>query len=283
MRELAALDNPRAAQAFADYMQTQGVACLLRKGETSVVIEVEEHSYDLALAELKSFVQNPTDEKYLSANWGRSKLGDDELAFHDRALLLLRDFVFHAGPFTLLIFALCCLVYILTISGFFRPVYESLQFFRYTSSFHSMEIWRFFSPSLLHFGVLHIVFNLLWWWQLGGLIEQNKSSAKLLLLFLAASIIPNTVQFFLEGPDFGGLSGVVYALAGYVWLTGIRNPQGGLSLPNPLMIFMVAWLVLGFFDVIGPPVANMVHFFGLAIGLAQAAWETRNRNITPVP
>ncbi|WP_434340621.1 rhomboid family intramembrane serine protease GlpG [Motilimonas cestriensis] len=283
MIELIVLDNARLAQAYVDYMQTQGVACQLRKDETSVAIDVAEDDYEAALAELRLFVQNPTADKYLKASWEVGQADNQDLGYQGGGLLILRDFLFHAGPFTLLIFALCTLVYVLTMTGFFRPVYESLQFFRHTSDFHSMEIWRFFSPSLLHFSVLHIVFNLLWWWHLGGLIEKNKGSAKLLLLFLVASIIPNSVQFFLDGPNFGGLSGVVYALAGYVWLTGVRDPKGGLGLPQPLMIFMIAWLVLGFFDVLGPPVANMVHFFGLAIGLAQAAWETRNRNITPVP
>ena len=276
MRELIVLDNARLAQAYVDYMQTQGVTCEQRKDETAIAINVSDSDYDMALAEWELFMQNPMADKYLKASWEVGKADSEDLGYQGGGILILRDFLFHAGPFTLLIFALSSVIYLLSISGFFRPVYEALQFFRHSSDFHSMEIWRFFSPSLLHFGVLHIVFNLLWWWHLGGLIEKNKGTAKLLLLFLVASIIPNTIQFFLEGPNFGGLSGVVYALAGYVWLSGVRNPKGGLGLPNPLMMFMAAWLVLGFFDVLGTPVANMVHLFGLAIGLAQAAWETRS-------
>ncbi|MCE2572390.1 rhomboid family intramembrane serine protease GlpG [Motilimonas eburnea] len=274
MIELIVLDNPRLAQAYVDYMQTQGVTCRIRRDETSVAIDVNEQDYEAALAELRLFVQNPNADKYLKASWevGQAK---DDLGYQGGGALLLRDFLFHAGPLTLVIFAASLVIYLLSISGFFRPIYQALQFFPHASSFHSMEIWRFFSPSLLHFSVLHIVFNLLWWWHLGGLIEKHKSSAKLLSLFLIASIIPNTIQFYLEGPNFGGLSGVVYALAGYVWLTGVRNPAGGLGLPNPLMIFMAAWLVLGFFDLVGPSVANMVHLFGLLIGLGQAYWETR--------
>ncbi|MEA7515223.1 hypothetical protein ONK27_26390, partial [Salmonella enterica subsp. enterica serovar Virginia] len=42
-----------------------------------------------------------------------------------------------------------------------------------------------------------------------------------------------------------GLSGVVYALMGYVWLRGERDPQSGIYLQRGLIIFALLWIVAG--------------------------------------
>lgn len=30
------------------------------------------------------------------------------------------------------------------------------------------EFWRYFTHALMHFSLMHILFNLLWWWYLGA-------------------------------------------------------------------------------------------------------------------
>ncbi|VED45788.1 Rhomboid protease glpG [Raoultella terrigena] len=35
------------------------------------------------------------------------------------------------------------------------------------------EVWRYFSHALMHFSLMHILFNLLWWWYLGGAVEKT--------------------------------------------------------------------------------------------------------------
>lgn len=34
------------------------------------------------------------------------------------------------------------------------------------------EFWRYFTHALMHFSLMHILFNLLWWWYLGGAVEN---------------------------------------------------------------------------------------------------------------
>ena len=92
----------------------------------------------------------------------------------------------------------------------------------------------------------------------------------MLLLFLVAALIPNIGQFLLSGPNFGGLSGVVYALVGYIWWTGWLAPAQGIHLPKPYVGFMLVWLVLGFFPIFGLNVANAAHVLGLMVGCGQA-------------
>lgn len=83
-------------------------------------------------------------------------------------------------------------------------------------------------------------------------------------------------QSLFSGANFGGLSGVVYALMGYVWLTGERAPERGISPPRGLMAFSVLWLIAGYFDILGLSIANAAHVSGLIIGLLMAFWDTRN-------
>jgi GlpG protein len=133
--------------------------------------------------------------------------------------------------------------------------------------------WRLITPIFLHFSLLHILFNALWWWQFGGQIEKQIGSGKLLLITLVAALIPNIAQFYASGPYFGGLSGVVYALLGYLWWTAWLRPELGLTINRSIVGVMLIWLVMGFFDVLGPPTANLAHLFGLLVGCGQAGLD----------
>lgn len=145
--------------------------------------------------------------------------------------------------------------------------------------------WRLITPIWLHFGILHLVFNCLWWWELGRRIELQQSGKKLLWLLLLTAILSNLAQAWQGINLFGGLSGVIYGLLGYIWLWDKLNKPVFL-LPEGIVIFMLAWLVLGFTDVLAMVgagnMANMAHLGGLLSGLGLALIMTmlksRNRN-----
>lgn len=139
-----------------------------------------------------------------------------------------------------------------------------------------LQIWRWVSHAFLHFSLLHILFNLMWWWYLGGQMEKRLGTSKLLVLTIVSAVFSGWGQSLFSGANFGGLSGVVYALMGYVWLTGERAPERGISLPRGLMAFSVLWLIAGYFDILGLSIANAAHVSGLIIGLLMAFWDTRN-------
>lgn len=130
----------------------------------------------------------------------------------------------------------------------------------------SGQWWRVITPAFIHFGIVHIAFNLIWWWSLGRQIETRFGSSTLMLLFLFSAIGSNVGQLIVSGSNFGGLSGVVYAVVGFVWWIGWLRPKWNLSLPNPVIGFLLVWLVLGYMDVLWVNMANTAHTVGLLSG-----------------
>ena len=164
------------------------------------------------------------------------------------------------------------------------------------------EVWRIISPIFLHFSLMHIAFNLLMTYQFGLQIEPRRGSFRLLSMVLLIAALSNLAQFW--SPDlaqycsrvfaqlwfhdstqnpleslefrghwlFGGMSGVVYGLFGYMWIKGKLDPRSGLGLPSQTVTAMLVWHVLCVVGVI-PHVANWCHGIGLVTGMALAAGE----------
>ena len=128
------------------------------------------------------------------------------------------------------------------------------------------QIWRLFTPIIIHFGIMHIAFNLLWLYQLGSAIEQRQSSQRMVVLVLIISFLSNLAQFFWSGPIFGGMSGVVYGLLGYVWAQGKFNPRSGLGLDKNITLMMLVWFIVCWLGLVGN-IANMAHTIGLVCGI----------------
>ena len=85
----------------------------------------------------------------------------------------------------------------------------------------------------LHFGLMHLAFNCIWLAMLGSKIEQQQGSIHLLLLVVACGVVSNMVQFNWSGSMyFGGMSGVIYALLGYLWVRHKLRPASHEPLPQ---------------------------------------------------
>ncbi|MGV6807343.1 MAG: rhomboid family intramembrane serine protease [bacterium] len=155
----------------------------------------------------------------------------------------------------------------------FRIVGNDLALFSAEESFRKGEYWRVLTPAILHFGVFHLVFNSLWVWELGRRIEKLIGSARFLGLVVVLAALSNIAQYEYEGPSvFGGMSGVVYGLLGYIWLRHRVAPHPLFAVPPGLIGVMVGWLLIcmtGFVDkLIGASIANAAHVGGLVAGMA---------------
>lgn len=133
------------------------------------------------------------------------------------------------------------------------------------------QYWRLITPIFLHFGWLHIAFNCLWLWELGRRCEQVLGSLNTLGLMLVIAAVSNVCQYLYGGPGlFGGLSGVVYGLLGFAWVAPLLQPRWHIQPLPAIMLFMVAWLLLGVFGAIEAvglgAIANAAHIGGLVSG-----------------
>lgn len=161
----------------------------------------------------------------------------------------------------------------------FVAVEQREQYFVFApliNTFESGEWWRLISPMFLHFGIMHIVFNLLWVWVVGGRIEMVKGAPTLLLVVLVSSLCANFFQYLMSGPAlFGGMSGVVFGLLGFAMVWSRLVPRRSMGLPAGVYFFMLGFLALGFlgvFDFLLPgTLANGAHLGGLVAGLAIGA------------
>ena len=271
MTVLHSFEHLRLAQAFSDYLNSKNIHNIIQRSEFQHQIIIKnETQLILAESELALFLANPTKSKYLSASWesGNIEANSTSLAYANSSLL--SNFKQHGGIITHSVFIICLVIYGVSALGFFNPINSIFSFF-VKQPFDYLQSWRFITPAFLHFSLLHIVFNSLWWWQLGGMVEKKQGKQRLFILFLFSAIASNLAQFFLVGPYFGGLSGVVYALVGYCWLYGLMNKGSQVHLPNSMFAFLLGWLVLGFIDILPVNVANYAHLVGLLAGLLLAA------------
>jgi len=88
-------------------------------------------------------------------------------------------------------------------------------------------------------------------------------------LFLVSGIISNLLQYCVSGPQFGGMSGVLYAMLGFIWVHKMINTDFEFSLPRYDIIMMIGWFFLCLTGWLGP-IANTAHGAGLVVGILTA-------------
>ena len=141
--------------------------------------------------------------------------------------------------------------------------------------FMDYEFWRLISPIFLHFSVAHLAFNSLWIYILGNRIEYSEGSKKLILLILFSGSLSNFAESAASGAIiFGGLSGCVYGLLGYCYIKEFIQKKFAFGMPPAIYIFMIAWLALGYLDILNffgfGKIANTAHLTGLICGISFA-------------
>jgi GlpG protein len=128
------------------------------------------------------------------------------------------------------------------------------------------EAWRLLTPMLIHFGVLHLAFNLMWLWRLGRQIEHEHGSLVMLVVVVLAEVPGSLGQYWISGPNFGGLSGVVYGAFGFVWMHARYDRRRSYALRDKDSLLVMLWFVACATGAFGP-IANVGHAGGLLAGL----------------
>jgi GlpG protein len=105
------------------------------------------------------------------------------------------------------------------------------------------EFWRLFTPAILHRDLLHILFNMLWLIFLGKQIEQRIGGIRFLIFILITGVIANVCQYLMSGPNFLGFSGVVLAMAGFIWVRKKIAPWEGYPLNATTLLFLAFFIL----------------------------------------
>jgi GlpG protein len=264
--KLVAFSKEQPARLLTIYLMNQGFRVEYQHSDNEyshsvVLLELSEQIQAKKIAE--EFVLNPNDVKYQTAAWQSGETVNLTPVKSFSAAKALYDL--KQAPFTSSILAICLVIYLLAMTGISGP-YFWLKIQPIAILIDSGQWWRLLGPALIHFSVLHIAFNMLWWWSLGKQIEITFGISSLLMLFVFSAIVSNVAQLLVSGPNFGGLSGVVYALVGCIWWLGWLKPSWGLSLPKPIIGFLLVWLVVGYLDILPVNMANTAHTVGLICG-----------------
>lgn len=177
------------------------------------------------------------------------------------------------GPLTVALIAISILVGLWSGLGKDEAVLERLYITLNDSGTHQLpevlhgEVWRLITPIFIHYGIMHIAFNLFTLFDLGTAIEKRLSTKFLLTFVLVCGVGSNYAQFWFGGPYFGGMSGVVYGLLGFVWIWSTFSPRAGFRLHKQTVLMMLIWFVACWVGFLGP-IANYAHTAGLLIGMA---------------
>ncbi len=315
MRLIGEINDANLAKKFAAYLLTQGITPKVEpEGNTWEIWVKEEDQLEQALQELDQFRKEPEHERYRDSFEKANQIARDQdrkrRKFQKNVVKISkRSSVGKRAPLTLLLIAISSLVALATNFGLSKNpdrdvVFQALSFTslgppasidirdKYAGDFDNLnvrtaslqrgEIWRLITPIFIHFGPLHLIFNMIWLFQFGHLIENRYGTFWMAVLILASAAIPNLVQSIVpasiggSSPAFfastgylmtmmGGMSGVVYGLFGFIWVKSNVDPGSGFRLPQSTVVILIAWLFLCMFVI--PNVANWAHAVGLIVGM----------------
>lgn len=130
--------------------------------------------------------------------------------------------------------------------------------------------WSLLTSAFIHEHVLHMIFNLVCLGALAGLLEQIYGHQATFAVVFFGAIISAGAEFALNGTTGTGMSGVVFAMFGWLWATHKLDPElrelftparAQLASSVLMIAILIGWL--GFW-----PTGNAAHCAGLLFGIA---------------
>lgn len=178
-----------------------------------------------------------------------------------------------------LVFAAMCLSGV----GFFKP--DGAAVLRWGSNFGPLtmggEWWRLFTAMFVHFGIVHIAFNMWALLQIGRTAERLFGSMRFLLLYVLAGLIASMTSL-LWNPEVNsaGASGAIFGILGGL-LAFVLNPRNDVPRAvmvehrNSTLVFAAYSLFYGFAHT---GIDNAAHLGGLLSGICMGALLARPLN-----
>ena len=184
---------------------------------------------------------------------------------------------FRREPATILLIILNVLVFLVSeSSGSSQDVMHMLDLgAAYTPLItENGEVYRLFTSMFLHFGISHLMNNMLVLFVLGSRLERAVGKLRFLAVYLFGGTAANIISMFLELKTgeysvSAGASGAVFAVMGAMIYIVLRN-HGRLEDLTVRQILIMAAFSL-YFGFTSTGVDNAAHVGGLLAGLVLAA------------
>jgi GlpG protein len=309
MRQIGTLADENAARTFEDFLLTRGVKSNVEEaGDGWIVWILDEDDVEQARRELDEYRENPAAEHFVEGAQAAADLRKQEEKQRKRTqkqvvnmrnrwnrpmtarapvtmvLMAISGAVVAVGTNWTTPFDLCDRLEPIVKYLFIAPVEDAGAGYRTwipaagLQAVRQGQVWRLVTPIFLHFGLLHILFNMMWLRQLGAEIELRRGSWRFLTTVLLIAILSNVAQYLNGGPTFGGMSGVVFGLFGYIWIKSRYAPQDGFFMPPRVAFWMIAWFLICITGRVGP-IANTAHGVGMMVGMVIAYWPVFLRKL----
>jgi GlpG protein len=285
MRCIGHIEDAEHAHRFGDYLLVNGIENTIEEESDGWAVWVHsEDEIDDASGSLEAFRKSPEAPAFRDvgseANARRRSLEREEREARERMIegsqLWPEPVRGQTPPLTLLLIAISILVTAWYHLGPDRSPLRVLFISSYVATrggwWHGLvevsqgQVWRLVTPIFLHFGILHILFNMLWLRDLGSMIEARRGTLLFGLFVLVVAVLSNLTQYALSGPNFGGMSGVVYGLLGYAWMKSRYQATAGIRLHRSTVTMMIVWFFLCLSGLVGS-IANGAHAGGLIAGI----------------
>ena len=172
---------------------------------------------------------------------------------------------------TIVLILLNCVVYaILILGGDFA---YNLLALSGSAFYQAHAYWQLLTSMFVHFGILHIAFNMYGLYYFGRINENEFSTPQYLAIYFGSGLIGNVASLLLLAPDTlsGGASGAIFGLLGSYVIIERRARRMGMALAYAAFILIISALS-------GPDVNNFAHLAGLLGGLGLGLLFTPTRS-----
>jgi GlpG protein len=296
MRQVGNLSDQCDAERFAAFLVTQGIADHAEPDADDWAVWVrDEDALDQARSCFQQYQVEPGHERYRGVERSAEAIRREEV---QRRLVAQKNLIEMRGrwaesglrrtPLTMTMIVLSILVTVFGELGKARvgvggTINQQLTFCAPADLARSAgnplaslargEMWRAVTPIFIHLDWLHLAFNMIMFFQFGALVESLRGTVRLGLLILLIAVLSNVAQAVAPEawggtPRFGGMSGVVYGLFGYVWIKSTLFPAAGFRISQGTVIVLVGWLILCMTAMSN--IANVAHVVGLVVGMIMA-------------
>ena len=180
-----------------------------------------------------------------------------------------------AAPVTTILLLLGFIGYIIGDVVQSSEIFKHLAYLPISYLLKNFEFWRLITPVFVHFSIAHFVLNAIWLFILGRGLENYLGTKHYIYLFLATAIFGNVAQFSASYSNlFGGLSGVVYGLLGFLTVGKFLFKEKLLQVPTNLIVICLISMAMGFLGVLdwmtSGGIANWAHLGGFVGGCVYA-------------